>query len=76
MALYELGNCLRGFFSGEYDNHDKAWDSLANRFSRSFPSTSGRYVEMTVLEQNKYGYDQKITCRTGYISPIDIGKAV
>lgn len=44
---YELGNCLRGFFSGEFETDDEAWEALGKRFDESFPSRDGRTVLMT-----------------------------
>jgi hypothetical protein len=47
MAHYELGNCLRGYFSGEFDSDDEAWRVLSERFNRGFPSRSGRTIQMS-----------------------------
>lgn len=46
MAFYELGNCLRGYYSGEFETDDEAWNELSDRFNRGFPSHRGRSVEM------------------------------
>ncbi len=45
-AFYEVGNCLRGYFSGHFSNDDEAWSALSDRFNRSFPSKERRSVEM------------------------------
>lgn len=46
-ALYQLGNILRGHFSGEFETDDEAWQALGKRFDESFPSRNGRHVQMT-----------------------------
>lgn len=45
-SKYELGNCLRGYFSGRFTDDDAAWAALSDQFNRRFPSREGRQVEM------------------------------
>lgn len=45
-TFYELGNDLRGFYSGEFESDDEAWEVLSDRFNRAFPSLKGRHVHM------------------------------
>lgn len=45
-TYYEVGNCLRGFFGGEFETDDEAWATLCKRFDESFPSRGGRDVLM------------------------------
>lgn len=45
-AYYELGNCLRGYFGGEFESDDQAWQTLSERFNRAYPSRGGREVEL------------------------------
>jgi hypothetical protein len=47
MAHYELGNCLRGYCSGEFVSDDEAWRVLSGRFNRAFPSRGGREITMS-----------------------------
>lgn len=44
---YELGNPLRGYFSGEFPDDDTAWAALSEKFNNAYPSRSGREVYMT-----------------------------
>lgn len=44
---YELGNELRGFMTGDFEDDETAWDTLSAAFDRAFPSVSGRYVVLT-----------------------------
>lgn len=44
---YELGNALRGWFSGKFSSDQQAWTELSDRFNRGFPSRGGRHVQMT-----------------------------
>jgi hypothetical protein len=46
MAVYEVGNCLRGYFFGEFKTDDEAWDKLSDTFSKAHPSRSGRGIHM------------------------------
>lgn len=43
---YEVGNCLRGYAYGTFSNADDAWESLSDQFNQSYPSRSGRQIEM------------------------------
>jgi hypothetical protein len=53
-AHYELGNCLRGYFMGEFESDDEAWETLSERFNRAFPSRDGREVELRkVIRQGR-----------------------
>lgn len=44
---YELGNALRGWFSGKFNTDQEAWNVLGDRFNRGFPSREGRTVQLT-----------------------------
>jgi hypothetical protein len=46
MARYELGNMLRGYFSGEFETDEEAWAVLSERFNTAYPSRNGRSVEL------------------------------
>jgi hypothetical protein len=46
MFHYSLGNCLRGYFWGEFPDDDSAWKALSERFNNAYPSRSGREVEL------------------------------
>jgi hypothetical protein len=45
-AYYDLGNCLRGYFSGRFWTDQEAWNALSARFDRGYPSHKGREVEL------------------------------
>jgi hypothetical protein len=45
-AYYQLGNCLRGYFYGDFASDQDAWEKLGDAFNRAWPSRSGRSVEM------------------------------
>lgn len=45
LPYYMLGNCLRGYVYGYFENDEVAFAALAERFDRSYPSKSGRVVE-------------------------------
>lgn len=47
MVWYELGNSLRGYFGGEFEDDENAWNTLSERFNNAYPSRSGRTVYMT-----------------------------
>jgi hypothetical protein len=44
MFHYELGNYLRGWFSGTFESDDEAWSLLSARFDARFLSPAGRAV--------------------------------
>lgn len=68
MKTYELGNCLRGYFKGDFEEIETAWRVLSHRFLLSFPSQSGRSVEMFVREPNSYSILEFVKCREGVTS--------
>lgn len=45
-ASYELGNCLRGYFFGDFESDDEAWAVLSEKFNAAYPSREGRQVEL------------------------------
>ena len=45
-TYYEVGNELRGWFSGKFATDEEAWAVLSERFNKSFPSHSGRAIYM------------------------------
>lgn len=47
LCHYELGNALRGTFSGYFNSDTEAWNALSDQFNRSFPSRSGRTVVLS-----------------------------
>ena len=63
MKTFILGNCLRGYFEGDFLGHDHAWNVLTSFFVGHYPGK--RHVSMCVKEENKYGYEQRILCRNG-----------
>ena len=73
MKLYYLGNCLRGYIEGSFSDMETAWKVLSARFLLSFPSTSGRKVILLVKEENAYGFEQALICKSGLTSlePVD-----
>lgn len=44
---YTLGNVLRKYFTGFFEDDLTAWETLGRRFDESYPSHTGRYVQMT-----------------------------
>jgi len=46
LPYYELGNMLRGYCGGYFENDEDAWDLLSVEFDRHFPSKNGREVEL------------------------------
>lgn len=68
MKRYVLGNCLRGYFEGEFTSQEDAWRWLSKRFLLAFPSGSGRTVDMYVHEKNHYGLEQWVRCQGGVTS--------
>lgn len=64
---YKIGNCLRGYFEGNFENIDDAWEILSRRFLMSYPveGEGGRFVQMLVTELNHYGIEQSIVCKCG-----------
>lgn len=60
---FVLGNCLRGYFEGNFASTEAAWQYLSARFLLSFPSADGRIVSMKVWEENKYQIEEWVTCR-------------
>lgn len=46
MAYYKLGNWLRGYFSGDFDSDEEAWNTLSEKFNNAYPSRSGRDVHL------------------------------
>lgn len=47
LCHYELGNGLRGTFSGYFKSDGEAWAALSEQFNSSFPSYSGRSVVLS-----------------------------
>lgn len=43
---YQLGNCLRGYFTGDFETDEEAWDVLSEQFNNAFPSRGGREVQL------------------------------
>lgn len=68
MKNYILGNCLRGYFDGNFSSLEDAWKILSYRFLKSYPCSVGRDVIMYVVEENSYGILQYIICRYGITS--------
>jgi len=62
-----LGNCLRGGYSGEFNDPLDAWQVLCARFNSAYPTENftGREVYLYVREFNQYGYTQSLICRKG-----------
>ena len=59
MFNFRLGNCLRGYFEGEFNDIDTAWKYLSQRFLLSYPveAGEGRHVEMLIHKENEYGLE-------------------
>ncbi|MCK5021183.1 MAG: hypothetical protein KAS32_29505 [Candidatus Peribacteraceae bacterium] len=70
MNTYYLGNLLRGYFEGEFESIEEAWNALCARFNQSFPSTGGRYVYLWIEKVNEYGFNDATPCKKG-ISNVD-----
>ena len=64
MKRYWLGNILRGEFVGEFATQEEAWQWLSYRFLLSYPSTSGRHVQMRT-QATVFGVDQLVVCQEG-----------
>lgn len=69
MATYFLGNCLRGYFEGEFKDLDTALGVLSRRFLLSYPSTAGRHIFMCTEAPNAFGIIQKQVCYEGLTKP-------
>ena len=65
---YKLGNCLRGHAEGNFSSMEEALFVLSRRFLISFPSKTGRRVQMYVKEENPYGFKEFMTCFEGTTS--------
>jgi len=63
MKKYIIGNWLRGYFEGEFEDIQTAWSYLSNRFLLSYTSTGGRHVCMWVNEPNEYGFTESKLCK-------------
>lgn len=82
---YRLGNFLRGGFQGEFDSLDEAWIQLGSCFLRAYPCDKvdpethemvvdpdgARRVHMFVFEENPYGIEQNLICKSGDFSMCD-----
>jgi len=62
---YVLGNILRGWFEGKFEDSETAWKYLSRRFLLSYPSRAGRSVSMYVQEKNSYGLEQFVLRQVG-----------
>jgi len=65
MKTYIIGNCLRGYFEGEFRDLEHALEYLPARFDLSYPSEGGRSVHMVVKSLNSFGFEQHQTCWQG-----------
>lgn len=63
--LYVLGNCLRCYFEGRFDDSATAWKWLSRRFLMAFPSHTGRQVYMRVEQKNEFGFTDFATIKGG-----------
>lgn len=63
MKKYIIGNWLRGYFEGEFEDISTAWSYLSNRFLLSYPSTGGRHVNLWVEDANEYGFKDTKLCK-------------
>ncbi len=66
MTKYELGNSLRGYFSGQFETDEEAWNILSERFNNAYPSRCGREVELkkTILIKTTKGGNETVLDRT------------
>jgi len=65
---YRAGNCLRGWFEGNFSNIDEAWSYLSTRILISFPTDDNdgvRSIVMFVEEINNYGFAGFTQCKQG-----------
>lgn len=73
---YVIGNWLRGYFEGQFDNQQQAWEHLGKRFLLSYPTESGRGRDVTlwVKETNQYDITDLVPCQEGecHYGDIDI----
>lgn len=65
MKTYYLGNLLRGYFEGDFNDMETAWVVLCNRFNQSYPSTGGRNVYLWITQENEYGFTDPTPCKKG-----------
>ncbi|MHD0644075.1 hypothetical protein ACYPKM_00395 [Pseudomonas aeruginosa] len=54
-AQYHLGNCLRDFFTGEFDTMEEAFTMLSARFLLAYPNKGGLVISLLRREQNCFG---------------------
>jgi hypothetical protein len=69
MQDYYLGNCLRGYFEGRFEDQSQALRLLSRRFLMSFPSADGRHVYMCTKAKNAFGIMQTQVCYEGLTEP-------
>lgn len=76
MKKYIIGNWLRGYFEGTFEDIDQAWSYLSNRFLLSYPATGGRHVSMWVEQPNDFGFTQAELCKEDVTEINDLNKAL
>jgi len=62
---YTLGNLLRGYVEGNFENLEEAWKWLSRAWLLDIGSKTARYALMFVQETNSYGFVQYISCKKG-----------
>ena len=63
MNEYALGNWLNGYYTGEFETDEEAWDVLSDLCYRMCGYR--RNVMMWVRKENEYGFKDWIQCRVG-----------
>lgn len=65
---YRAGNCLRGYYDGEFSSIEEAWSHLSMRILYDHPTDAPngvRSIALYVKERNRFDYNQFILCKLG-----------